>query len=100
MPITLSCRAFSIAGELNSVIAGLTRAGNETGDLNLLLLQAHVSASTESGATPNAGKNICCTQLPSLHPLLNHPTERFFRLSESRPHYLFKPTQKCLLQEA
>lgn len=47
MPITLSCHAFSIAGELNSVIAGLTRAGNETGDLNLLLLQAHVSASTE-----------------------------------------------------
>ena len=56
MPIILSCPAFLIAEELSSVMAGLTRAGNETGHLNLLLLQAHVSVSTENGATLDAAK--------------------------------------------
>lgn len=63
MPIILSCPAFLIAEELNCVTIGLTRAGNETGDLNLLLLQAHVSVSTENGATLDAGKNTCNTLL-------------------------------------
>lgn len=58
-------------------------------DFTLLLLQAHISVSAENGATLAAGQNMCCTQPPSFHTLLNYPTGRFFILPESRPYLPF-----------
>lgn len=69
----LSYPDFLIAEELNSVTAGLTRAVNETGDLNLLLLQDHVSVSTENGAR--------CWQKYVLHlvAFISSPTKPSYR---------------------
>lgn len=69
----LSYPDFLIAELLNSVTAGLTRAVNETGDLNLLLLQDHVSVSTENGAR--------CWQKYVLHlvAFISSPTKPSYR---------------------